>query len=344
MYSNCIFCHALLGANEAIEHFPVGRRLAFDAEKGRLWVVCRRCERWNLTPLEERWEAVEACERAFRATTLRVSTANIGLARLKEGTELVRVGRPLRPELAAWRYGDQFGRRRRRMILRSGLAVAGTGAVVVGGAAMGLSVGGALWALFQAARYAARGRPDETVAIIGDGHGGRMRITRAVLAQARLASGVRGDTWWLEIRRDPQSTRVLRGEEAIRTAALLLPAANRFGGSGALTRDAVALVEHHGGPEALFRAVAAEWKGTLTGYRDLTDGRVEFVPDSPRGYLTRLAPVQRLALEMAAHEDTERLALEGELHELEAAWRNAEEIASIADNLLAPPAVGDIHR
>jgi hypothetical protein len=24
-----------------------------------LWVVCRHCERWNLSPLEERWEAVE---------------------------------------------------------------------------------------------------------------------------------------------------------------------------------------------------------------------------------------------------------------------------------------------
>ena len=75
MYSNCIFCHAGLGANEVIEHFPVGHRLAFDGAKGRLWVVCRRCERWNLTPLEERWEAIEDCERAFRATTLRVLRA-----------------------------------------------------------------------------------------------------------------------------------------------------------------------------------------------------------------------------------------------------------------------------
>jgi hypothetical protein len=60
VYTTCIFCHGALGANEAIEHFPVGRRLAFDGEKGRLWVVCRRCERWNLTPIEERWEAIEA--------------------------------------------------------------------------------------------------------------------------------------------------------------------------------------------------------------------------------------------------------------------------------------------
>ncbi len=88
MYSTCMFCNRSLGANEVLEHFPVGRRLAFDAAKGRLWVVCRGCERWNLSPLEERWEAVEMCERIFRETTLRVSTENVGLAKHAEGLEL----------------------------------------------------------------------------------------------------------------------------------------------------------------------------------------------------------------------------------------------------------------
>jgi hypothetical protein len=78
MYTRCIFCQADLGANEAIERFPVGRRLAFDTERGRLWAVCRRCERWNLTPLETRWEAIEECERLFRDTRRRVSTDNVG--------------------------------------------------------------------------------------------------------------------------------------------------------------------------------------------------------------------------------------------------------------------------
>src|SRR6478672_1588159 len=85
VYATCLFCNGDLGRNEAIETFPVGRRLAFDAAKGRLWVVCRKCERWNLTPIEERWEAIEDCERQFRGTKLRVSTDEIGLARLKEG-------------------------------------------------------------------------------------------------------------------------------------------------------------------------------------------------------------------------------------------------------------------
>src|SRR5688572_16251896 len=114
MYSHCLFCHAPLGSNEVVEAFPVGRRLAFDPAKGRLWVVGGACERWNLTPLEERWEAIEQCERLFRDTRLRVSTDNVGMARLREGLALVRIGAPQRPEFAAWRYGDQFGRRRQR--------------------------------------------------------------------------------------------------------------------------------------------------------------------------------------------------------------------------------------
>ena len=89
MYSSCLFCHHPLGANEMVEAFPVGRRLAFDAAKGRLWVVCTSCERWNLTPLEERWEAVEQAEHLYRDTKLRVATENIGLARLADGTGLV---------------------------------------------------------------------------------------------------------------------------------------------------------------------------------------------------------------------------------------------------------------
>ena len=140
MYTTCMFCKRPVGSNEVIETFPVGRRLAFDAERGRLWVVCRKCERWNLTPLEERWEAVEQCERIFRETRVRVSTDNIGLARHPEGLTLVRIGEPLRPEFAAWRYGDQFGRRRRKVAVASGIAVAAAAGLAVGGLAAGLAI------------------------------------------------------------------------------------------------------------------------------------------------------------------------------------------------------------
>src|SRR5689334_52317 len=47
VYATCLFCKQPLGTNDAIETFPIGRRLAFDAARGRLWVVCPKCERWN---------------------------------------------------------------------------------------------------------------------------------------------------------------------------------------------------------------------------------------------------------------------------------------------------------
>lgn len=130
-----MFCKKTLGANEVVETFPVGRRLAFDAMRGRLWVLCRSCGRWNLTPLEERWEAIEDCERLFRETPMRASTENIGVARLTEGLDLVRIGEPGRPEFAAWRYGDRFGRRRQRYLVR------GTAAAILAGGAFAGSIG-----------------------------------------------------------------------------------------------------------------------------------------------------------------------------------------------------------
>ncbi|MBL0171219.1 MAG: hypothetical protein IPP90_10895 [Gemmatimonadaceae bacterium] len=143
MYATCLFCNSALGRNESIEHFPVGRRLAFDAAKGRLWVVCPRCSRWNLTPLDARWEAIEEAERAYRDTKLRAATDNVGLARLREGTELVRIGRPMLPEFAAWRYGNVFGRRRIKAQVGTGASVAVVlayyGTTLGGATALGLS-------------------------------------------------------------------------------------------------------------------------------------------------------------------------------------------------------------
>jgi hypothetical protein len=41
----------------------------------------------------------------------------------------------MRPEMAAWRYGDQFGRRRRNMYIRVGAGIAAIGAIYGGAAA-----------------------------------------------------------------------------------------------------------------------------------------------------------------------------------------------------------------
>lgn len=164
MYSTCLFCYRDLGRNDFVENFQVGRRLAFDSAKGRLWVVCRGCERWNLTPVEERWEAIEECERAFSDVKQRVSTDNIGLARLREGIELVRIGSPKLPEMAAWRYGDQFGRRRRRHLVSYGIPSVAVAAFIVGDIALGgIFSGSALTAhVWQISHRAAKARKSRT--------------------------------------------------------------------------------------------------------------------------------------------------------------------------------------
>lgn len=318
MFTTCIFCHRPLGANEAVEHFPVGRRLAFDAARGRLWVVCRACERWNLSPLETRWEAIEECERLFSVTRLRVSTDQIGLARLPEGLELVRIGEPRRPEFAAWRYGDQFGRRRRRAILIGGGVAVALGAVVVGASAAGVGLGGfgGLWGnipnLINAMRKV-RLRTED---------GRLLKVRGTEFKRARLHGEGGAPVLSVKVRHRIEQ---FRGAEALRHAGRLLPAINAFGGGKRTVQAAVQTLELWRGSEAYLERFFAE-----RAPYDLR-GREKAVAALP-------APT-RLALEMALHEEAERRAIQGELELLEEAWREAEEIAAIADNLFLPAEV-----
>ncbi len=320
MYSTCLFCNADLGRNETIEAFPVGRRLAFDAANGRLWVVCRSCGRWNLSPLEERWEAIEECERQFRDTRLRASTDQIGLARVREGLELVRIGAPMRPEMAAWRYGDQFGHRRKRALLTTGVGLGALGAVVAGGVAVGIGIGGFAYLLAHAAERIVKGSPDAVVAHLPRDGGALIEIRRKELTRVRLLPARAGSEWRLRVdrKRDPIE---FTGAAAVHAAGRLLPPTNRFGGTHRQVQDAVGFLDRAGSAERTFGAAAN--LGT-------SDSKAPF---------SGLPAEVRLALEMAAHEDAERRAIEGELSRLEQEWREAEEIAAVADRLLVPSTV-----
>jgi hypothetical protein len=342
VYSACIFCHSDLGSNESIEHFPVGRRLAFDAEKGRLWVVCRKCERWNLTPLDERWEAVEECEKAFSSTRLRVSTDNIGMARLREGLELVRIGKPQRPEFAAWRYGDQFGRRRRRSMLFSGAIVAASSAYFISGPVLGLGIAGALSVVNAAANIALmyqQQRVQTRVAVPGKDKPAIVR--RSHFSQIAIVR--KGADWRLRLRydrgilidRELEREVLIEGEAAMRAAATILAAVNHEGAKESDLTEAVSLIEETPAPGELFRKAAGSvWRvdpkrnrWALTTLANDEDGAVA---------VSAISKPVRFALEIAANEDIERRAMEGELAQLELAWRQAEEIAAIADNLTVP--------
>ncbi len=66
MYQRCLVCNTPFPPNEALEHFPLGKRVAFDPGKGRLWAICKECKRWSLAPIEERWEALDELEKLVR--------------------------------------------------------------------------------------------------------------------------------------------------------------------------------------------------------------------------------------------------------------------------------------
>jgi hypothetical protein len=339
VYATCLFCHTDLGRNEAIEHFPVGRRLAFDPARGRLWVVCPKCARWNLTPLEERWEAIEEAERLFRDSRKRVSTDEIGLARVQDGTDLVRIGSPQRPEMAAWRYGEQFTRRRRRhLAIVAGATVLG-GGLVVGGLAAGVfsftvyQLGQNGWQLLRGSYNRMR-----TVARFTDAHGEERRISRALVKSVAFSEDPGVDGWILSLTSAPVGgpvRRVLRSEdderfatldgaEARRVASVVLAHVNRAGGGSDDVTRAVQRLE--GGAD--FAALARRASRLRADDRDPLNAHA-------------LPPATRFALEMSLHEEDERRWLEGELYELEQRWREAEVIAGIADSLTLPPGIED---
>lgn len=353
MYSTCLFCHRPLGANDSIEAFPIGKRLAFDSAKGRLWVVCHHCARWNLAPLDERWEALEQCERAFHDTRIRVSTENIGMAKLRDGTELVRIGSPLRPEFAAWRYSAQVARRRRRNLFIAGASIA-----VVGGATAGLMAAGASLTGFQFIQYipqALERRRDKRI-VHEEVVAGRRRIIR--FGEVRLAA-------WAPPTGDQEAGIELwigaevRGRKQKGGAPLLLPLSdplaqrllaigmqrhNRYVGSKAHIADALGWLDAFGNPlqpgNLPVRGGVALPEGVSRDFAARKNDALEPYYPYPRG-LKELPGYVRLALEMAAHEAQERRYLALHLSVLQDAWQEAERIAAIADDLLLPDWIRD---
>jgi hypothetical protein len=119
------------------------------------------------------------------------------------------------------------------------------------------------------------------------------------------------------------------GTEAMYATSVILSNTNRFGADDNRIASAVQQIEQERDAEGFLAASSARngWRG----------GRLQSIVNTYRGLgAFKLSATERLALEMAVHEETERRALHGELAVLEAAWRDADEIAHIADNELTP--------
>ena len=338
MYRECFICGRAFGANDVIAHLRVGRRIAFDVERGRLWIVCRRCGQWCLTPVEDRWEAIAECDARFRQADARVSTANVGLARL-ESVELIRIGTPDRDEIANWRYGPRFERRKRRAKVVGGVL----------GAAAGTSVAGAVYLAKAAAALTGTVAVGATILVYAGiwvysarGVWGWTPLTTLTLPNRDRRLLLRRDLPYVELRRldEPPwaSVRIPFADGAItytKTDALhllhrLLPHAN---GSGA-TREQIA--------EATREVDRAEQRTARAPAKDNTRRAWEYlVGVNTRGPLLAMTIVGRLALEMAVAEEVERREMAGEVSGLAERWEREEEIARESDDMFLPRWIGD---
>jgi len=329
MFTRCLFCHIQLPANELVETFPHGRRIAFDPGRGRLWAVCPSCKRWNLAPIEDRWEALEELEKVARDRGRLLSkTDNIALIRTGE-IDIVRVGRETRlVEEAWWRYGRELQQRhslsKRRQYVEWGAMVA-----------LSLATGGGFWMFSgDGLNHFMRWRQFGSVAWRGALH---CPQCGALLTELKFKEGKR--LWVAEdsesvaidvkcsncTRRDPGRIR-LDGVGAQHVLRRMLAWQNYSGASEKRVREATRVIEHAGSAEGLARQVAQRSlrMDRLTKKENRRDA---------------------IALEIALNDDTERRLLELELEALEERWQEEEELASIVDGELTPmPALERLRR
>ena len=319
MYSRCLFCHASLPENDTFEGLVTGKGFAFDSARGRLWVICGPCRRWNLIPIESRWENLEALEKIARdEARLLLQTDNIALLRVGE-VELVRVGQAHLPEEAWWRYGRELTSRRARFRRLSITMGALTGAVALGGFTVGIGVLGVLGlgpVLQTIAREVKFGPTAWRGTATCSNCGSVLReiqfqnTNRVVLAQQQNG---------FELRYRCQRCQIDT-----------LNAGHRLSGISAehLLRRILAYRHYEGANESQVKASTAVIE-EIGSARDLTQ-RLAL----QRIHLGELPRPYALALEIAINDETERRLLELEAAELEARWREEEELAAIVDEEL----------
>jgi hypothetical protein len=134
--------------------------------------------------------------------------------------------------------------------------------------------------------------------------------------------------WAVDLSHHNGHTRLER-DSALRAIRAIVPRLNMGGGSSRQVQSAVKRLERSLDLNTLITSLAnqPELQRATRWRRNLPDG-VHFLPVETR-----------LALEMALNEESEHRALEGELAVLELAWKDAEEIAAIADDLALPSAL-----
>ncbi len=347
MYATCLFCNSALGRNDCLEHFPVGRRLAYDAARGQ---ALGRLPALPALEPDAVFESRLGGDRGSRAWIPRDAAARgdrqrrAGRARGRAGAGAHRCPAPARTRHVALRRpvrkaaaevhrvhcrGQAYPRAAARLLAGHSLVAM---SALVEPAMIGLIVAALSSASFACARCKA---PRVPVVFVTDGQGKRQPLTRWDAQSAWLWRGPEGADWSLSVKQAEQplprygigfaTSRLitLQGDEARRALAAIVPYANSAGGSAKRVR---------GG------------RGRDLGVGDRGGGRPHGGGHRPprngpitKNHLTIIPAPIRLAIEMALHEDDERRAMEGELAALEERWRDAEEIARSRMGCCSPP-------
>jgi hypothetical protein len=320
LYRHCLFCGEAFPPNALFGHVPPGSRLTYDPARGRLWSVCARCERWNLLPFEDRYDAIETLERVVtdRAEHL-ASTENVSL-HLYEQLAIIRIGRAPLVERAWWRYGRELTERDarlRRPIVRASSAVLGM-----------LATAGERFGIWKADD----GGPSAAIDLLrwqrfgSEAWSGRSRCPycHSVLRSLRFDVG-----WWLHPRVEegelvvgvpctrcdpwtPRNVFDVTGDDAILVLRRVLAYQHLAGADERRVREATRLIERAGTSAGLVAELS-------TGHTSLW----------------RLGPTRGLALEIALNAVAERRQLTAQLLGIEARWRAENELADIVDDVLS---------
>jgi hypothetical protein len=201
-----------------------------------------------------------------------------------------------------------------------------------------VGVGGFAWVVGNSVNSIIHGRPETVVARIRTESHGLVHVRRRHLGETSITRNDDGSLA-VDLRFKNGQAR-FTGREAERIASIIVPKVNRFGASKSAVASAVSEIESLGSSERFLDHLANVSHVYTRPLRTLGTSRWKRRNRQFNKFgLFSLPGPYRLALEMALHEGAERRATEGELAELEQSWREAEEIASISDNLLVPESV-----
>ena len=314
MYRRCLVCGARFPEGKVLKHLPRGDRVAYDIQRGRLWVVCRGCRRWSLVPLEARWEALEELEglisgRQGGPKPVRLLSRTESVALYSLGSlEVVRVGDAEIAEEAWWRYGRP---------LWPGVGVAPK----LPRPTPWLKANGVVWKGRRACPgcghvFTEIPFSERNILIVRPAEDPAQKTRRVPHGPEEGPSA--GEALAVA-RRCPRCRDVeqgglhLRGVEAELILFRLLAFEYHRGAPMDRVRAAVRLAQDPGGPATLVRI--------LTRYgRPLGD----------------LPPLGTLALEMVVNDAREQSLSRMEAKELELRWRREEELAALVDGELTP--------